>query len=96
MRKGELVDLKGYVWCTLDNADVAFSLAEAEQIAMGHGRDAWRIVKGIMANDVLPAPIVLDREPQQRAYLIAGNTRLMVCRGLDAKPKVWMIRVEGT
>jgi len=96
MRKGQLVDLKGYTWCTLDNADEAFSLAEAERIAAGHGRDAWPIAQSIMAGDMMVAPIILDREPDQRAYLIAGNTRLMVCRGLDAKPKVWMIHVEGT
>ena len=96
MRKGELIDLSGYTWCTLANADEAFSLAEAERIATEHGRDAWSIARGIMTNAVLPAPIILDREPEQRAYLIAGNTRLMVCRGLDAKPKVWLIRVEGT
>jgi len=95
MRKGELVDLSGYIWCTLDNADVAFSLAEAEKIAATHGRDVWRIARGILARDTLPAPIILNREGR-RPYLIAGNTRLMVCRGLDAKPKVWMIRVNGT
>lgn len=94
MQNGRLVDLDGYTWCTLDNADVAFSLAEAERIAAGHGRDAESISRAIVTGKLMPAPIILDREEHQ-AYLVAGNTRLMVCRGLSITPKVWRIKVNG-
>lgn len=94
-RSGSLVDLEGWVWCSMDNTDSneTFCLAEAEARAKLYGRNLERIVLGMSARSSLPAPIVLLRG-QGRPYLVAGNTRLMACRALGVRPKVWLMRLE--
>jgi hypothetical protein len=95
--KGELVDLPNWMWCSLLNTDSndVFSLAEAEERAKLYNRDLSRVVQGMSSRSTIPAPIVLSRGDSQgapRPYLMAGNTRLMACRVLNVRPKVWMMR----
>jgi hypothetical protein len=96
-RTGELVDLEGWVWCSLDNTDSndCFCLAEAEARAKLHGRDEdfVRITNDMTKHKVLQAPLILLRGPL-RPYLVDGNLRLMGCRALSVRPKVWLMHLE--
>lgn len=89
---GELVDLPGWMWCSLTNTDSndVFSLAEAEARAKLYDRDLARIIQGMSSRSTLPAPIVLPFKIG-RPHLVAGNTRLMACRVLNVRPKVWLM-----
>ena len=97
--KGGLVDLPNWMWCSLLNTDSndVFSLAEAEGRAKLYNRDLSRIVQGMSSRSTIPAPIVISRGDSlgnPRPYLVAGNTRLMACRVLNVRPKVWMMNVR--
>ena len=92
---GELVDVPGWVWCSLDNSNSSdcFCLAEAEARAKLHGRDddLARITTGMIQHKIFPAPVILTRG-EKRPYLVSGNLRLLACRGLGIRPKVWLMK----
>jgi len=96
-RAGDLVDLPLWMWCSLDNTDSndTFTLAEAEARAKLYDRDLSRIIQGMSQRATLPAPIILA-QGQKRPHLVAGNTRLMACRVLNIRPKVWLMTLEGS
>jgi len=55
------------------------------------GRDVKRILSALSdPHGQLPAPIVL-RLPDGQYHLVAGNTRLMVCRSQKIKPIVLIV-----
>lgn len=86
-----LVSLTDSLWETLQNTE-SFgirSLAEATEVARRYGRDCERILVGLHRRGPvgMPAPIVLAREGK-KPYLVAGNTRLCLCRALRVTPQV--------
>lgn len=97
-KSGELVDLEGWIWCSLDNTDSneCFCLAEAEARAKLHGRDEAlsQITTGMIRHKTLPAPVILMRG-ERRPYLVAGNLRLLACRALNTRPKAWLMHLEN-
>ena len=78
-------------WSSLENTDswdtTTFALVE-EQVQHS-GRDVGRILQAFEGSGSLPAPIILRSDG--KTHLVAGNTRLMVCRALDETPQVWIV-----
>lgn len=95
MKHGHMAPLDGYTWCTLENTDCneTFTLGEVERLALKrYGRDVGSLCRAITSGQTVPAPIILDR-PGKRSWLVSGNIRLMLCRGLNLLPDVWRISV---
>lgn len=94
---GKLIQLTTDIWNKLENTDSS----EMEQddynslkkYSNEYNRDYNRIISGIKQSQNLPAPIVLHLKDENRYYLVAGNTRLMVCRVLGIQPKVFLLTI---
>lgn len=87
---GSLVTLTDSMWSSLDNTDSwrTTSLVDVRKLAREYDRDAGRLVSAFQnATTRMPAPLVL-RFPDGFLFLLAGNTRLMVCRAMGIRPKI--------
>lgn len=93
--KAELEELSEDDWSRLENADSRDSTWTLEEIQkhLKEKRDFDKIVEGFKKGDEIPAPIVWFCEGKN-PYLIAGNSRLLACRGLDVAPKILALREE--
>ena len=94
--EGKLVSLGEDLWSVLGNTDSYFDPSTS---------DVWNTVKEVseskervrdwqkfreleQTGDIVDAPIILKIDNEY--HLVAGNTRLMVARGLGITPKVLM------
>lgn len=93
-RNGSLEVLRNNMWEMMENTDSwdIKSLEDARKYAEEYDRDIGSIIKGFESGDSLPAPIVLIK-PDGVPYLVAGNTRLMVAKGLGVVPQVFVIEL---
>jgi hypothetical protein len=87
-----MVDLEGWMWCTLQNTDSndVFSLAEAEERARLYGLDITKIVQRMVDRGTFAAPVVITKKGE-RPYLVSGNEHLMSARVLSIRPRVWLV-----
>lgn len=93
--KAELEELNEEDWNRMENSDSKYStwtLEEAKEHLRGK-RDFDAIIEGFEKGEKIPAPIVWFREGMN-PYLIAGNSRLLACRGLEVFPKILALREE--
>lgn len=91
--KGQLIDWPFSAWNTLENTDSFETGTEtaADSLARSYGRDTTSIKHAFRTGGDLPAPIIWQRLDGSY-YLVAGNTRLMIARALDRRPKVLLFR----
>jgi hypothetical protein len=104
LRPGALVDLVGRspieplapdVWATLEGTESweATSLERARELAAVYGKDIERILRGMLNDERMPAPIVLERDDGV-VVLISGNARLCAARALGIRPWVVFVRLD--
>lgn len=93
LNNGFITDLTDDLWRICDNTssykintlhDVNDYLIRIERT-----RNLESIIKGFRDKDKIPVPIIVIK-PDSKPYLVGGNTRLMVCKALDIKPKIWL------
>lgn len=94
--KGKLITLTDDIWMNLDNTDswITTNLEKVLMLIDEYDRDIFRIIGGFFRGDIIPAPIVVKFEKDGRYYLVAGNTRLMVSRVFNIRPKIWFVSVD--
>ena len=83
--KGSLVDLEDSMWSILENTD-SWGITLAIQLvhmAAAHSKNLYLLLN----KSTMDAPIILMR-PGKKPTLVAGNTRLMICRARGVHPKV--------
>jgi hypothetical protein len=75
------------LWKQIENTESwgTTTWGQVTAFADEYGRDAESIRYGLENHEAMPTPILLLREGK-RPYLVAGNTRLMVCRALGLRP----------
>jgi hypothetical protein len=90
---GRVASLTDDIWRVLENTDSYDTTDEdsARSIALEYERDIASIYDAIDSGSTLPMPIVLNFKGGY--YLIAGNTRLMVCRSRGITPKIFVVSV---
>jgi hypothetical protein len=83
-----LITLTDDIWRKLGNTESykIKSLEQARTLAKKYGKDIDNILEAIDRGIPLPAPIVLKLK--NKYDLVAGNTRLMVCKALGITPEV--------
>lgn len=93
--RSPLEPLEDDVWATMENTESweATSLESARYLASLYDRDIERILRGMLNDDRIPAPIVLERD-DGAVVLIAGNVRLCAARALGIKPWVVFVRAD--
>lgn len=86
----KLVDFKSK---KLDNSDYlnVKTFDDIVELANKYGKDINRLLKQFEKGEI-EAPIVLFRA-KKNPYLIGGNTRLMLLKVLNIKPKVLQIKI---
>lgn len=92
----KLENLNPEDWNDLENTssrDPNWTLKQIIQYKGGEpfNKDVQRIINGIEAGIEIPAPIILFRQGKP-PYVIAGDTRLLVCRAMGIIPKIIAIR----
>lgn len=91
-QEGVMQDLSDESWSQLVNADSCDTTWTLEEVRLHleKKRDFTIIEKGFFSGDTFPAPIILFRK-NSSPYLVAGNSRLLACRALAVRPKVFSL-----
>ena len=94
---GQEVILSDDVWSRLENSDSynISSLEQAIKLSIKYKKDWKSIINAIQNEEQLPPPMVLEYD-QNKYYLVAGNTRLMIYRALGLQPIVLMATLNLT
>jgi len=94
---GNEVVLSDDVWSRLENSDSydIKNLEQAIKLAIKYKKDWKSIVNAIQNEKQLPPPMVLEYD-ENKYYLVAGNTRLMIYRALGLQPVVLMANLNLT
>jgi hypothetical protein len=95
--EGKLVTLSDDLWKRMENTDSweTDSLEKAETLALEYDKDLDVIVSGLQEESEMPAPVVIIK-PDGTPHLLGGNTRLMACKALGVRPKVWLLNLAIT
>lgn len=91
-RNGTVEEMDEETWSQLENTQ-SRSRTELWQVfeaAANSGRDAQGLLDAFRAGKPMQAPIVLFLADGS-AHLVSGNTRLMMCRALGERPKVFKL-----
>lgn len=86
---GSLILLDDDTWRRLENTDSNDPSLNWELIRSWRDKDVDNIISAIKEQASLPAPIVLESD--NKAYCVAGNTRLSIAKLMGIVPKVWYI-----
>ena len=88
---GKETILSDNVWSKLENTDSygVQNLEQAVELANKYKKDWKSIINAIQNEKQLPMPMVLNYG-EDKYYLVAGNTRLMIYRALGLQPIVLM------
>lgn len=94
-RNGKMMSLSPKTWGTLENTDsrAPHDLDEIRKIAKTYKKtdeDINKLIQVMVSGGKLEAPTVWFRKSLP-PFLIGGNTRLMLCRYFNIKPKIWAI-----
>ncbi len=85
------------IWSKLENSDSyeIKSLEQAVKYANKYKKDWRSIVNAIQNEEQLPMPLILNYA-EDKYYLVAGNTRLMIYKALGVQPVVLMATIDMT
>lgn len=89
-KQSKLVPLDEMTWRSMKNTD-SYGIKKGDMktvnsLGGGYGKDVGSILNAFQQGGTLPAPIVLMQNNQ--AYLVGGNTRLMVSRAMGVQPMI--------
>ena len=88
-----LIVLTGDIWSRLGNTD-SYDVKDEDEVmglADEYGKDWESIKSGLEGGGQMDAPIVLLQDG--RYELVAGNTRLMLCKVLGITPQVLLVEL---
>ena len=85
-------ELSDYVWMQLKNTDSwkVDSFKKVVELSAHYKKDYKKILKAIVEEKYIDAPIVIRKGGEYE--LVSGNTRLMICKILNIRPKVLFLK----
>lgn len=92
--KGVIEYMDEETWSELGNTD-SWETTKIEQVletADQYGRDARKLLVAFEENRPMQVPIVLFLA-DGHTHLVSGNTRLMVCRAIGERPKIFKLQM---
>lgn len=97
-QNGSLEVLDDTLWSQLENSDSwknieKGNIGEALEYAEEYHKNYHGILKAYKEGLPIHASIIVIKS-DGTPYLIAGNTRLMISRGLAMNPKVWLFKLK--
>jgi hypothetical protein len=94
-KQSNMTELSDYVWSNLRNTESwkTDNFKKVVEVAKKHNKDYRTLVRAMLDEKYIKAPIVL-KHGNGNYELVAGNTRLMLCRAFSIRPKVLMVSLK--